>query len=185
MCLCICVCVYVSVCVCTFMCVRSCLCKRIGICFRCEYGSDIYRYAYSYGYGYRYVHGYRSDICTGVRQGAVPPPWDGHTPLPPPVGWCGVWNSIGFSFKNKCVSIPCHAMRCHFHMLRAMILFMRALQHLLFFMLSYVLSCKLFHLALIEFICIFIGFNMFHEPPRPPLWDGMGLEISLNYLVPP
>ena len=103
----------------------------------------------------------------------------------PPVGWCGVWNSIGFSFKNKCVSIPCHAMRCHFHMLRAMILFMRALQHLLFFMLSYVLSCKLFHLALIEFICIFIGFNMFHEPPRPPLWDGMGLEISLNYLVPP
>ena len=67
-------------------------------------------------------------------------------------------------------------MRCHFHMLRAMILFMRALQHLLFFMLSYVLSCKLFHLALIEFICIFIGFNMFHEPPRPPPvgWYGVG-----------
>ena len=107
--------------------------------------------------------------------GCTPPMGWSYPPLL--VGWCGVWKSIGFSFKNKCVSIPCHAMRCHFHMLRAMILFMRALQHLLFFMLSYVLSCKLFHLALIEFICILIGFNMFHEPPRPPPpvgWYGVG-----------
>ena len=69
--------------------------------------------------------------------------------------------------------MSCHAMS--FHMLRDMILFMRALQHLLLLMLSYVLSCKLFHLALIEFICIFIGFNMFHEaPPAPPVgWYGV------------
>ena len=79
--------------------------------------------------------------------------------------------------------MSCHAMA--FHMLRNMMLFMRALQHLMFFMQSYVLLCTLFHLTLIEFICIFIGFIMFHETPRPPLWDGMGWEISLNYLVPP
>ena len=76
-------------------------------------------------------------------------------------------------------TMSCHAMA--FHMLRNMMLFMRALQHLMFFMQSYVLLCTLFHLTLIEFICIFIGFIMFHETPRPPLWDCMGWETSLNY----
>ena len=70
--------------------------------------------------------------------------------------------------------MSCHAMA--FHMLRNMMLFMRALQHLMFFTQSYVLLCTLFHLTLIEFICIFIGFIMFHETPRPPPvgWYGVG-----------
>ena len=106
----------------------------------------------------------------------LPPPPPGNGPPAPPL-WCGVGGGIppDFHLKSMCLhTMSCHAMA--FHMLRNMMLFMRALQHLIFFMQSCVLSCTLFHLTLIEFICIFIGFNMSHETPRPPpcgiVWGG-------------